>query len=408
MREPLVTVVTPSYNQGRFIRATIESVLSQAYQPIEYIIMDGGSTDETASVVKDYASRVTYISEKDRGQSHAINKGFHMARGSILSWLNSDDVYLPGAVRNAVTAWQANPAAGAVYGEGYLMDGAGQLTGRFPWSEPLNLWKLTYLSDYILQQTVYFRKDVLDHVGYLDENLHYVMDWDILIRIGLQYPLHYIPEYLGCLREYPEAKTSAGGGRRVREIQGMLWRHTGMKLSPGYIVYGLNTYQKMCCDRIERACGPAKPVAHTLQKAVRLVAGTIIQRTIRKSQGLYADGWAGPDVCYMLPAGCERFTVEGSLPDLPALGGQVLHVEANGQQLGGRAVTSGDFRLEFFVPFELRNTPLRMKISASRSSTAGVAKPGDRRRVSYRLKNINVSSAQPEFEQIPKVARAGV
>src|SRR5947209_8247056 len=119
MDTPLVTVVTPSLNQGQFIRATIESVLSQDYPNFEYIIMDAGSTDETAAVVKDYASRLTFISEKDRGQSHAINKGFRMARGEVLSWLNSDDTFLPGSIRTAVTGFLRNPAAGAVYGEGY-------------------------------------------------------------------------------------------------------------------------------------------------------------------------------------------------------------------------------------------------------------------------------------------------
>ena len=117
MSGPLVTVVTPSYNQGHYIRATIESVLSQDYPNLEYIIMDGGSTDATASVVKDYASRLTFISERDRGQSHAINKGFQRARGTIVSWLNSDDIYLPGAIGKAVEAFERNPAAGAVYGE---------------------------------------------------------------------------------------------------------------------------------------------------------------------------------------------------------------------------------------------------------------------------------------------------
>src|SRR5919201_6239371 len=105
MPEPLVTIVTPSYNHGRFIRATIESVLSQDYPHVEYIIMDGGSTDETASVVRDYASRLTFISERDRGQAHAINKGFKLARGEIFFWLNSDDVILPGAVTRVVQAF---------------------------------------------------------------------------------------------------------------------------------------------------------------------------------------------------------------------------------------------------------------------------------------------------------------
>src|SRR5437667_3609670 len=95
---PLFSVVTPSYNQGRFIRATIESVLSQDYPHIEYIIMDGGSTDETASIAQEYSGRLTFISEPDNGQAHAINKGFRIARGEVLSWLNSDDIILPGAI----------------------------------------------------------------------------------------------------------------------------------------------------------------------------------------------------------------------------------------------------------------------------------------------------------------------
>ena len=124
--QPLVTIVTPSYNQGRFIRATIESVLSQDYPHVEYIIMDGGSTDETAAVVEPYRDRLTWISEKDRGQSHAINKGFRMAKGEIVAWLNSDDTIAPGAITHAVEAFERQPGAGAVYGEGYLMDEDGR------------------------------------------------------------------------------------------------------------------------------------------------------------------------------------------------------------------------------------------------------------------------------------------
>ena len=154
MRKPLVSIITPSYNQGRFIRATIQSVLAQDYPELEYIVMDGGSADETRSVVKDYASRLTFVSEKDRGQSHAINKGFRLARGSILFWLNSDDVILPGAVRSAVDEFARSPATGAVYGQGYLMDKEGAVTSPFSATGPFNLWKLVYLSDYILQQTL--------------------------------------------------------------------------------------------------------------------------------------------------------------------------------------------------------------------------------------------------------------
>lgn len=389
MRDPLVTVVTPSFNQGHFIRATIESVLSQDYPELEYIIMDGGSMDETASVVKDYASRVTFISEKDRGQSHAINKGFKIARGSILSWLNSDDLYLPGAARKAVAAYREHPTAGAVYGDGYLIDRAGNTTSRFPCTEPFNLWKLVHLSDYVLQQTVYFRKDVLDRVGYLDEDYHFVMDWDILIRIGLQYPLLYVPEDMGCLREYPEAKSFAGGIRRTREIRQMLQRHTGKRIAPGFIVYGLDTYQKICCDHIERACGPIKAAARTLQSAVRFAAGTVIGRTIRHSQGLYSDGWAGRVLRYMLPPGGDTLEILGCLPQAEPLRGQTLRIESKGRVIGCVDIPWGDFHFLVSVPPELCGRTLDLTIAASRWFVPdSFRRGGDRRRLAYLLKGI--------------------
>jgi glycosyltransferase involved in cell wall biosynthesis len=275
MAQPLVSIVTPSLNQGRFIRATIESVLSQNYQPIEYIVMDGGSIDETAAIVKDYASRLTWISEKDRGQSHAINKGFRMAKGSVLAWINSDDLILPDAVRHAVEGLDRHPAAGAVYGEGYLIDQDGKTTGRFPWTEPFDLWKLTHLLDYILQQTVYFRREAIEQVGFLREDLHYVMDWDVLIRIGRKYGLQYIPEYMGCLREYPEAKSFAGGRARIQEIGELIGRS-----SPGYRVYALHAYRQLWCDWI--GAHFPRAIGTPAQRMVRFACGGLADFTQRR------------------------------------------------------------------------------------------------------------------------------
>jgi hypothetical protein len=388
--DPIVTIITPSYNQGHFIRATIESVLSQDYPHVEYIVMDGGSTDETASVVKDYASRVTFISEKDRGQSHAINKGFQMARGSILSWLNSDDLYLPGCIRTAVDGFRRNPAAGALYGEGYLIDRLGNNTGRFPCTEPFDLWKLTHLSDYILQQTVYFRKDALEAVGELDEDLHYTMDWDILIRMGMKYDLAYVPEYMGCLREYPEAKSSAGGMRRAREIRNMLRRHTGMRISPGYIVYGLDTWHQLWCKRVERVLTPGlKPVTTKLQSGIRLAAGLIISRTIRHSQGLYPDGWAGRRLRYMLPPAAGPVLIEGVLPEYNDLYGQRLYISANGRELCAFDVPFGNFQFLVELPSGDLDRPLQLEIRALLSFMPGrFTLGGDRRPLAYQLKSI--------------------
>lgn len=251
MPRPLVTVVTPSLNQGGFIRATIESVLSQDYDRLEYLVVDGGSTDQTANVVSDYSSRLTFVTESDRGQSHAINKGFRRTRGEYVAWLNSDDVFLPGAVRRAVAGLEQHRHLGAVYGEGYLMDRAGKLTGRFPHTRPFDFPRLVYLSDYILQQTVFFRRSVFDQIGYLDEDLHYVMDWDILIRVAKRFALGYLPEYMACLREYPEAKSFAGGAPRIAEIRRIMIRHTGLRFAPGYVNYGLEAYKPLWCNWIE-------------------------------------------------------------------------------------------------------------------------------------------------------------
>lgn len=386
MQAPLVTIVTPSYNQGAFIRATIESVLGQDYPHLEYIIMDGGSTDETAAVVRDYASRLTWISERDRGQTHAINKGFRMAKGEIVSWLNSDDLILPGAVAKVVEHFQRNLSARAVYGEGYLIDREGKITGPFPHTCPFDLWKLVHLSDYVLQQTAYFRRDVFAETGYLDESLHYVMDWDILIRIGKLYGLSYIPAFLGCLREYPEAKSFAGGAARVREIARVLRKHTGRRFPPGLIVYGLDTYRQIWCARI----GQKAPVwlrgpAGKLQRLIHVAAGYCIERAILNSQGCYSDGWVSKKMRWMAPRpGESELLVRGELPNCPTRE-QRLAIRMNGLKVAEETLRPGAFELLVKIPPEFRDQPLEVVLKARHSFRE---RAGRRRRLCYLLREI--------------------
>jgi hypothetical protein len=388
---PRVSVVTPSYNQGRFIRATIESVLSQNYSNLEYIVMDGGSTDETGAIVREYGSRVVFVSKPDRGQSHAINEGFRLAKGSVLAWLNSDDVFLPGAVGAAVRALSCNPDAGLVYGDGYIIDTAGNISRPFPHTREPDLWRLVHLSDYILQQSVFFRREVLDDVGYVDESLRYGLDWDLLIRIGLKYRLAYVPEYLSCLREYPETKSSSGGVKRVRELHAMLRKHTALVLPPGSTVYGLDTYSELTCRAIRRRTPRLlSPLGRILEHAVRLAAGSVVGRTILHAQGLYADGWAGKTLLYMLRSGCRSVLIEGSVPEWAGqLHGQSLQVECNGRRLGRYALAAGEFRIEIEVPSDLSDRALRFRIVARRSFVpSSFPWKGDRRRLAYQLGSV--------------------
>src|SRR5690348_14154892 len=129
---PLVTVVTPPFNQGRFIRETIESVLSQDYPNLEYLVIDGGSTDETQEVLKAYGSRLCWVAEKDEGQADAVNKGLRKAKGEIFGWLNSDDTYLPGTISKIVQFFQAFPRVALVYGQAKYVDAEGRVVGWHP------------------------------------------------------------------------------------------------------------------------------------------------------------------------------------------------------------------------------------------------------------------------------------
>jgi glycosyltransferase involved in cell wall biosynthesis len=380
MDQPLVSIITPSFNQGAFIRATIEGVLSQDYPHIEYIIMDGASTDATASIVKEYAGRLTFISEKDKGQSHAINEGFRRARGDILAWLNSDDILLPGAVANAVAAFQQHPESGAVYGEGYLIDAAGNVKGRFPATEPFNLWKLIYLCDYILQQTVFFRRSVLDDVGLLDETLHWGLDWDLLIRIGKKYYMHYIPEYMGALREYEQAKTFSGGHRRFRELATIMRRHGHLRYPPGYFFYGLETYH--------RVLGRYLPFA-AWRRALSRAAHAHIRR-LCDAQGLYSDGWAARRLRYMLPSGTGGIRITGFLPEYRALRDQRLTVYRDGKKLGEQAVPFGEFAIEVEGSGASFPKPAYIEVTAS----SVLRSKGDRRKLAYMLRAIEWSKPQ--------------
>lgn len=394
---PLVSIVTPSLNQGRFIEATIRSVLSQQYPRIEYIVVDGGSTDSTLDVLRRYDGRLRWISEPDRGQSDAINKGFRMARGQILAWLNSDDTYLPGAVSGAVEHFSQHPECGMVYGEGYLIDEGGGVIRRFPATEPFNLWKLVHVIDYILQQTAFFRREVLEAVGYLDERLNWGMDWDLFIRIGKRFRVDYLPLQMANLREYPTAKTFAGGRTRFRELVGLMRRHGSRRFPPAYLTYGIDTYFRLGFDSLERMLperltGPVRRVQRLLERP----AYGLVGRVVCEAQGLYGDGWVARKSHFLLPrgAGAATLVIRGARHMGAGHGGGLrLAAVANGVGLGTRRVdVPGGFDARWSLPLGLRQAGV-LDVEVTCGPTFRPSRTpfvGDRRRLGFQLKEISV------------------
>lgn len=204
MDSPLVSIVTPSYNSSRFIERTILSVLQQDYPHIEHIVIDGGSTDGTVDILRRFP-HVQWISEPDRGQSDALNKGFRRARGDIIGWLNADDTYNPGAVAAAVAYLQQHPDVAVVYSHCNVMDENDQLLYCLT-APPFDL--VRNLLEYRLPQPAAFiRAEALVTVGYLDESLHYVMDRDLFMRLGLRYRLDTVDAVWANFRECAGTKT---------------------------------------------------------------------------------------------------------------------------------------------------------------------------------------------------------
>ena len=190
----LISIVTPSYHQARYIEETIQSVLSQGYPQIEYIIVDGGSTDGTVNIIKKYEDQLAWwLSEKDRGQTDAINKGFARANGDILGWINSDDTYEPGAVAAAAKFLQEHPKVGMVYGDCNYINENGRVIGKFH-SAQTNYRLLRQGFTHIPQQTMFFRADLWKQVGPLDPSFYFAMDYDLWTRIASRTEINYVPQ----------------------------------------------------------------------------------------------------------------------------------------------------------------------------------------------------------------------
>lgn len=222
-----ISVVTPSFNQGHFLEETILSVINQNYPNLEYIIIDGGSTDSSLDIIHKYGHYLTYwASERDSGQSNAINKGFARSTGDILGWLNSDDILLPNALNRINEAFSADPSIKVVTGFRKAYDSASRFLYNVFYGIP-NSETLRYVCN-VAQETTYWQREVWETVGYLDESLDYAMDydyWQRMLRVGFSF--HILPYYLGGFRLHADSKGSTMNDIRIHEL-GVIYRRYGI------------------------------------------------------------------------------------------------------------------------------------------------------------------------------------
>ncbi|MGA9397117.1 MAG: glycosyltransferase family 2 protein [Anaerolineaceae bacterium] len=229
---PLVSIVTPTRNQARFLETTMQSVFGQDYPAVEYLVIDGASTDGSQEIIKRYADRLAYYkSEPDKGQTDAINKGFAHARGDILAWLNSDDIYLPGAVKRAVSFLSDHPDIGMVYGDDNYINEEGKVIGSFP-ARQTDYRRLRRGYVHIPQQAAFFRSSLWRQVGPLDPDFFFAMDYDLWVRIARIAPIVYFPGAWACFRLHQDAKTIAADDRCWPEMIRVHRRDGGGWIAP--------------------------------------------------------------------------------------------------------------------------------------------------------------------------------
>lgn len=221
-----VSIITPSYNQGEFLERTLLSVASQSGAQIEHVVFDGGSTDSTVAILKQFFPPVRWTSEKDSGQTDAVNKGIRATDGEIIGWLNSDDIYYPGAIERVVTYFNNHPDVDIVYGKADHIDVNDIPFEEYP-TEPWNFERLLYYC-FLCQPAVFFRRSVVERYGLLDESLHYCMDYGYWIRLALAgATFGYIETKLAGSRMYADNKTMGSRMKVHAEINDMFCKLIG-------------------------------------------------------------------------------------------------------------------------------------------------------------------------------------
>jgi glycosyltransferase involved in cell wall biosynthesis len=390
----LVSIVTPSYNQAVFLRRTIESVLTQTYKNIEYLVIDGGSKDGSVDILKSYGNRVRWLSEADRGQAHAINKGFALCKGQVLGYLNSDDTLLPDTVEKVMDFFASRPRCDMVYGDANYIDKNDHVIGKYNTAD--YSFARLMLDCCVCQPAAFWRETIAAQVGPFDESLDIVMDYDYWLRIARSGGhIAHLSEVLANSRQYLETKTSSRREDVYAEIFEICRRHGGY-VAPGYF-YGLWDYRLHECSRlIAGSLGKVPKLSSILarghhawfhrhqnrqqfvqamrrmaRRARRRIAGTHVS-------GIWPDSWLAPHAVFATAniRGDARLFLCGH----PICDGR-LAVIGSGKILAERHFKAGDsVSLDFAAPGK---GAVELHFSCSR-------RDGLKREVSFRLDGTNL------------------
>jgi len=377
---PSVTVVTPSFNQGQFIEETILSVLTQDYPHIEYLVIDGGSTDNTLEILHRYGDRLTWISGPDHGQSHAINKGFRMAKGEILCWLNSDDIYEPGAISTAVNYLCMHPEVVMTYGLVKVISESGELTEVKNYSKAFDLWSVVHWAYGIDQASTFFRKSAIEEVGYLDEDLHWCMDWDLWVRMGVRFRMANLDTVFASIRMHSSAKTSTGGIQRLREIVRVMRKYSECSVAFVVLRAGLGSLHMLLKYRVPG-------IYRYLGRFIHYVKHYSLNCFYENFQGVYPDNWLGKKARFMFPIKAEsdtiRFILE--LPDQKQLVPNSIRAMAAEKTMATLTMAAPG-RYEFLLPYNSNATkPTEVELIFSRA----LPPDSQRRRLACKLVSVD-------------------